>query len=109
MNEWLKNGFFLGLGAAVAGTEKVQTYLDDLVSRGRITPKEAEQFADELIKRGETKEQEWTESSKTKMKSMFNDMGLATRDDLERVEEKLTHLESLLKERQMKDRNDDNE
>ncbi|QQK76060.1 hypothetical protein HUG15_11160 [Salicibibacter cibarius] len=38
MNEWLRNGFFLGLGAAVAGKEKVQTYLDDLVSRGRITP-----------------------------------------------------------------------
>ncbi|MBB6449079.1 polyhydroxyalkanoate synthesis regulator phasin [Geomicrobium halophilum] len=98
MNEWLKNGFFLGLGAAVAGKEKVQTYLDDLVTKGRITPKEAEQFADELIHKGETKEEEWSQASKDRVKGMFHDMGLATRDDVENLEAKITHLESLLKE-----------
>ncbi|GAK02474.1 hypothetical protein JCM19037_709 [Geomicrobium sp. JCM 19037] len=96
MNDWLKNGFFLGLGAAAAGTEKVQSYLDDLVTRGRITPKEAEQFAEELISKGESKEQEWSDASKVRMKKMFKDMGLVTTDDLSRLEEQIAHLETLV-------------
>ncbi|SDI27816.1 phasin family protein [Natribacillus halophilus] len=98
MNEWLKNGFFLGLGAAVAGKEKVQTYLDDLVSKGRITPKEAEEFAENLIQKGETKEDEWSQASKERVQGMFHDMGLATSDDIENLEAKINHLEKMLEQ-----------
>ncbi|QQK79932.1 hypothetical protein HUG20_08565 [Salicibibacter cibi] len=98
MNEWLRNGFFLGLGAAVAGKEKVQAYLDDLVTRGRITPREAEEFAEELIRKGETKEEEWSQTSKDRVKGVFNDMGVATRDDVEQLEAKIERLENMLKQ-----------
>ena len=103
MNEWLKNGFFLGLGAAVAGKEKVQTYLDDLVSKGRITPREAEEFAEELIHKGESKEEEWSQASKDRVKGMFGDMGVATRDDVEQLEAKIQRLENMLKQRDSDD------
>ncbi|AXF54922.1 phasin family protein [Salicibibacter kimchii] len=96
MNEWLKNGFFLGLGAAVAGKEKVQSYLDDLVSKGRITPREAEEFAEELIHKGEGKGEEWSQTSKDRVQGIFSDMGVATRDDVEQLEAKIERLEHML-------------
>ncbi|MDQ0299391.1 polyhydroxyalkanoate synthesis regulator phasin [Salibacterium salarium] len=96
MNEMLKKGFFLGLGAASYGKEKVQQYVDDLVSKGKITPREAEQWKDELVKRGVDTQSEWTGQAKDKMQDSFKEMGLATEKDIERIEEKLHSLEQQL-------------
>ncbi|RSL33418.1 hypothetical protein D7Z54_10650 [Salibacterium salarium] len=96
MNEMLKKGFFLGLGAASYGKEKVQHYVDDLVSKGKITPREAEQWKDELIKRGENQQSDWSGQAKDKMQDSFKEMGLATEKDIERLEEKLDTLEQKL-------------
>ncbi|SFP43228.1 phasin family protein [Salibacterium halotolerans] len=96
MNDMLKKGFFLGLGAASYGKEKVQTYIDDLVTRGRITPREAEQWKEELMERGKNMESDWSERSKDKARDAFRDMGLASDTDIERIESKLQELEEKL-------------
>ncbi|SFL71845.1 phasin family protein [Salibacterium qingdaonense] len=106
MNDMLKKGFFLGLGAASYGKEKVQTYIDDLVTRGRITPREAEQWKQELIERGKHMESDWSGRSKDKARDAFRDLGLASDTDIERIETKLHELENKLE--QYKDNAPDN-
>ncbi len=96
MNDRLKKGFFLGLGAAAYGKEKVQTYVDDLVSKGKITPREAEQWKEELIQRGQAAESEWSGQAKEKVQDSFRDLGLATENDIEQLQEKLEIIEKKL-------------
>ena len=99
MNDMLKRGFFLGLGAAASSREKVQNYLDDLVYKGKITPREAQEWKEELIQRGREKENRWSEKRKDKTEQSFKDMGLATESDIVRLEEKLHDIEQKLAER----------
>lgn len=96
MNEMLKKGFFLGLGAAAYGKEKVQSYVDDLVTKGKITPREAEQWKEEFIQKGRDTEMEWSNQAKEKMQESFKEMGLATTKDVEVLEKKLHLLEQKL-------------
>ncbi|RKD72808.1 polyhydroxyalkanoate synthesis regulator phasin [Sinobaca qinghaiensis] len=99
MNDMLKRGFFLGLGAAAYSREKMQNYLDDLVYKGKITPREAQEWKEELIQRGRDKETKWSEKRKDKTQQSFRDMGLATEADILRLEEKLHDIEKKLAER----------
>ncbi|SDH42552.1 phasin family protein [Alteribacillus bidgolensis] len=96
MNEMLKKGFFLGLGAAAYGKEKIQNYVDDLVTKGKITPREAEQWKEEFIQKGRDTEMEWSNQAKEKMQESFKEMGLATAKDVEVLEKKLQELEQKL-------------
>ncbi|SFE34945.1 phasin family protein [Alteribacillus iranensis] len=98
MNDMLKKGFFLGLGVAAYGREKIQTYVDELVSKGKLTPREAEEWKEELIQKGQDTEKEWSQQTKTKMQKSFKEMGLATEDDINRLEAKLMAIEKKLEE-----------
>ncbi|MFB5661722.1 phasin family protein [Alteribacillus sp. HJP-4] len=105
MNDMLKRGFLLGLGAASYGKERVQHYLDELVSKGKITPAEAEQWKEELIQKGKQKEENWSGQAKNKMQDTFKDMGLATDKDIERIEERLQAIEQKLDHLSREDNN----
>ncbi|SDH06104.1 Polyhydroxyalkanoate synthesis regulator phasin [Alteribacillus persepolensis] len=105
MNDMLKKGFFLGLGAAAYGKEKVQRYVDDLVTKGKITPREAEQWKEEFIQKGRDTELEWSNQAKEKMQESFKEMGLATEKDIEAIHEKLKDMEQQLAARNAKDEN----
>ncbi|MBB5173290.1 phasin family protein [Texcoconibacillus texcoconensis] len=96
MNELVKKGFLLGLGAAITSKEKAQNYLDDLVTKGQMTPKEAEDMFDSLIKKGEDKEQEWNEQSKEKMRSFLHDMNLPTKEEVDELKKRIATLEEKL-------------
>ncbi|QDI89994.1 hypothetical protein EPH95_01410 [Salicibibacter halophilus] len=56
-----------------------------------------------MIHKGETKEEEWSQASKDRVKGMFGDMGVATRDDVEQLETKIQRLEDMLKQRDSDD------
>ncbi|MGY4690061.1 phasin family protein [Salibacterium sp. K-3] len=108
MNDMLKRGFFLGLGAAAYGKEKIQTYIDDLVTKGRITPREAEQWKEDLIERGKHAESEWNGRTKDKAKESLKEMGLAVDSDVERLESKLQQLEEQIENLKKSSSNDTN-
>nr|WP_246516642.1 hypothetical protein [Salicibibacter cibarius] len=50
------------------------------------------------MRKGETKEEEWSQASKDRVKGVFSDMGVATRDDVEQLEAKIERLENMLKQ-----------
>ncbi|MGJ9383620.1 phasin family protein [Salipaludibacillus sp. CF4.18] len=100
MSNLLKTGFLLGLGAAVSSKEKVEKYIDDLVSKGRVTPQEADDMYHSLLKKGEETEEKWNTRSKEKVGNFIEDLNLVSKDDykllqarVELLEEKLSNLE----------------
>jgi polyhydroxyalkanoate synthesis regulator phasin len=55
MNSFLKSGFLLGLGAAVAGKEKIDESIMKLVEKGSMTQSEADTVFDTFFKKARTK------------------------------------------------------
>ncbi|UTR09179.1 hypothetical protein MM300_14880 [Evansella sp. LMS18] len=108
MSDLLKKGFLLGLGAAVSGKERAEKYLDELLAKGKITPKEADEMYDSFMKKGQETEAKWSSRSKDSVRTMLiDDFELVPRDEFLQLQERVTLLESKLKEQAQTPENND--
>jgi polyhydroxyalkanoate synthesis regulator phasin len=89
MNSFLRSGFLLGIGAAVAGKEKLDETLMKLVEKGKMTQTEADTIFDDYFKKGETKSEEWNEEFRAMAKAQLSDLGFVTRDEFDIVKAQL--------------------
>lgn len=96
MNDWIKKGFSLGLGAAYASKEKAEKYVNDLVAKGDIAPNEAKQMIQELSEKGQGKQEEWSESFREEIRSSLKQLGFVTTEEADKLKERLNQLEAKL-------------
>ncbi|WP_174731516.1 phasin-related domain-containing protein [Mesobacillus harenae] len=92
MNNLLKKGFLLGLGAAVVGKERVEETVKSLVQKGQMAPNEAEAILDEFFKKGEEKSDRWNEELRNMTKQELKELGFVTQEELSVVHDQLTFL-----------------
>lgn len=75
----------IGFGAALLFKEKVESELDDLAKRGKISQEDAK----EVIERAKEKAKEQKESSKDELKrvlkEIIDELGVATKEDIENL------------------------
>ena len=93
MNNFLKSGFLLGLGAAVAGKEKVDETIMKLVEKGNMTQAEADTIFDDFFKKGESKSEEWNGEFREMARKQLSDLGFVTREELDTVKAQLVILQ----------------
>jgi polyhydroxyalkanoate synthesis regulator phasin len=93
MSDIIKKGFLLGLGAAISGKEKLEKKLDELVDRNEISQDEAKEMMNNFIEKGEMKTGEWSAKQMEQSKKKAEDLGLATKDDIAALQERITELE----------------
>jgi len=93
MNNFLKSGFLLGLGAAVAGKEKVDETIMKLVEKGNMTQAEADTIFDDFFKKGESKSGEWNEEFRKMARTQLTELGFVTREELDTVQAQLVLLQ----------------
>lgn len=93
MNSFLKSGFFLGLGAAVAGKEKFDESIMKLVDIGSMTQTEADTIFDEFFKKGESKSEEWNQEFREMTRTQLRGLGFVTREELDTVQAQLVLLQ----------------
>lgn len=93
MNGFLKSGFLLGIGAAVAGKEKLDETFTKLVEKGSMTQTEADTIFDDFFKKGESKSEEWNQEFKEMTKSQLSELGFVTREELDIVQAQLVLLQ----------------
>ncbi|MBM7644565.1 polyhydroxyalkanoate synthesis regulator phasin [Scopulibacillus daqui] len=98
MNELLKKGFFLGLGAAVASKERVEKYINDLVEKKEIAPSEAKGILRELQEKGKGKQNEWNEQFRKEFISTLKQIGFVTVDHVNDLHSRIESLEKKLDE-----------
>ncbi|MBT2695275.1 hypothetical protein [Bacillus sp. ISL-55] len=92
MNNFLRSGFLLGLGAAVAGKEKVDETIMKLVEKGNMTQAEADTIFDDFFKKGESKSGDWIKEFKEMARSQLTELGFVTREELDTVQAQLVLL-----------------
>ncbi|MBJ6360319.1 phasin family protein [Paenibacillus sp. GCM10012307] len=93
MRELLSKALSLGLGVAVASKEQVEKLVDELVKKGEIRSSESSSFVDELISKGEESRRRIDEIVQERVEGLIADLKLATRADIERLEQQIARLE----------------
>ncbi|MBU9711149.1 phasin family protein [Evansella tamaricis] len=96
MNDLLKKGFLLGLGAAVMSKEKVENYFQELVAKGKLTPKEADDLYESLLRKGEETGDKWNRRSKERIHNILTDLDMVTKEEWLELKSRLDMLEERL-------------
>lgn len=100
MADLLRKGFLLGVGAALVGKEKLDAKLKELVAKGEITPQQAKDLIQRFVDKGEAKSNEWNEKNQENMQKKVNDLGLATKADVDALKQRISHLELRLQNKE---------
>lgn len=93
MIDLVKKAMFAGVGAAVVTKEKIESTLQDLVEKGKLSAEEARQMTDKIIAEGEKE----TEQAKNEASRLFTDLlnraQVVTQDQLTALEKRVRDLE----------------
>jgi polyhydroxyalkanoate synthesis regulator phasin len=86
----------LGLGVVGVTKDAVKTLTDDLIERGKMSEKDANETAERVAKHADRLAEKMRASIREQTRDTVSSMGLATRDDVRAVEERISELSSLI-------------
>lgn len=90
----LKNVLLAGLGTAAYTYEKAGNLIDEMVQKGRLTIEEGKELSEELKRNVKTKAEEIKPITKDDMVQILKEMNFATKDDITKINERLSTLEA---------------
>jgi polyhydroxyalkanoate synthesis regulator phasin len=88
MKTLLEKGLLAGIGLLSMTREKAQKIIDDLSHEGEVQKSEVTQWVDQLASRGEEERTALRKLIRDEMKKVMDDMGLATKEDIQKLMEK---------------------
>ncbi len=84
-----KDLLYTGIGAASLLKEKVEAELTKLEEQGKIKRDDAKSFLESIEKKGKEEDEKMKERLKETLKEIIDELGLATKADLEKLKEDL--------------------
>lgn len=84
----IKEILYTGIGGALLLKERVEEEVEKLQEKGKLSKEDADTFIDKLKTRGEEEEEKLKTHIKEALKEVIDEMGLATKSDLEALKEK---------------------
>ncbi len=86
----LKDMLYTGLGMGVLLKEKIQAELQKLEEEGKIKKDDASALLNSLSQKGKEEEERIKEIFKKSIKEVIEDLGLATKEDIKELKDKLS-------------------
>jgi polyhydroxyalkanoate synthesis regulator phasin len=86
----LKELLHVGLGSVVVVKEKIEEELKVLQEKGKINSTDAKSFIESITKKGEEEDERVKAKIKEMLKEAIEELGLATKKDLEDLKSKLS-------------------
>jgi len=85
---------YLEIGASILGMtrERAESIVNDLVASGEVAKGQATKAADWLVERGRAGSEEMAEMVRREIRQQVTALGLATKEDLERLEAQIAEL-----------------
>ena len=77
----------LGLGLLLYSREKVEEFVEELVSKGEVSKKDAQQFAGDIVRRGEEQREELKKLIQGEVEKALRQTNLAQKEDTVSQEE----------------------
>jgi polyhydroxyalkanoate synthesis regulator phasin len=84
----IKEILYTGLGGALLLKERVEEEVKKLQEKGKLSKEDADTFIEKLKTRGEEEEEKLKAHIKDALKEVIDEMGLATKADIEALKEK---------------------
>ena len=85
----LKELIFTGLGGALVLKEKIEDELKKLEEKGKLDTKDVKSFLESLEQKGKESDEKFKAELKSTLKEIIDELGLATKEDLEKLKEDL--------------------
>lgn len=89
MDKKMEQLFYAMLGGALAVKDKIDSSNEELKAWQDKSEQNARAFFDEMAQRGEQEKEHFKTMFKDALKEAINELGLATRDDLEKLKKDL--------------------
>jgi polyhydroxyalkanoate synthesis regulator phasin len=93
MMEQLKKLLLAGIGSAAFTYEKAGSFINDMVEKGKLTVDEGKELSEDIKK---SLKNDFVPLTKGDIKSLFDDMSFATKDDIYEIKERLNRIEDTL-------------
>lgn len=84
-----KDLLYTGIGAAMVLKEKVEAEVKKLEEEGKLKTTDAKSFLESIEAKGKEEETRVKEQLKSTLKEVIDELGLATKADLEKLKEDL--------------------
>jgi len=94
MLDLLKKIFYFGVGVAWLTKEKAEEVVKKLSETGEVRGEEAKKLVSELAKKAEKEKQELKKSIRKEVHRVLADLGLASKEDIQRLEERIKKMEA---------------
>jgi polyhydroxyalkanoate synthesis regulator phasin len=88
MKSVFEKGFLAGIGLLSMTRDKAQQIIEDLSHEGEVQRSEVKQWVDQLADRGEEERQALRKLVREEMKKVMDEMGLATKEDIQKLVQK---------------------
>ncbi|AAS43800.1 MULTISPECIES: phasin family protein [Bacillus] len=94
MTNIIKKGLALGLGMIATTQEQAKKIADELVKRGELSQEESKEFVKEMYEKGKETKLELEQLINTKTKEVLGELNLATKEDIQRLEQRIANIEN---------------
>ena len=85
----LKELIFTGLGGALVLKEKIEDVLKKLEEKGKLDTKDVKSFLESQEQKGKQSDEKFKSELKSTIKEIIDELGLATKEDLQKLKEDL--------------------
>lgn len=93
MLDFIRKRTLAGAGLAIVTTEKIQEFADDLVKKGELTEKEAREAVNEYVEKSKQAKKDLEGKMEQWVTGFLNRMNIPTRKELDEIKERLARLE----------------
>jgi polyhydroxyalkanoate synthesis regulator phasin len=90
---------FFGLGAIAMTQEKAEEFVDELIKKGEVASTERYKAVDKLLKEADKQQKEFQDKVSESVQKTIANMGLPTKKDWDEMKEVLKRIEMRLTER----------
>lgn len=98
LTDIVRRSMLLGLGALSLTKERAERIADEMVKKGEMTRDEAKSFIDQVVERGKQEKDEIKKVVKEELEGWGLGGGVATKADVNRLEEQIRKIEEKLNE-----------
>jgi polyhydroxyalkanoate synthesis regulator phasin len=89
MEEAVRKAFLFGLGVVALSKEKAEAFVKDLKENKNVTPEEGKKLVNEMMKKSNDFMARVRKDIRKQVRKAVSEMGVATKEDLEKMKKEL--------------------
>ena len=92
----VKKGMLFAFGVVSHAEEKLESFSQEMVKKGEVAQQEAKKKMDDLLAASRKRKEQAAKAEPERVKQQMVEAGLVTREELQKLEERISALESKL-------------